>query len=246
MESQHLSSPSNIRNQAYELAHKLACEQLASMNIEEICSKTGGQYVIARSEIPRLSLRGTESRSNLWTGSEQAEQSLTKIIIEYLNQSYLITFPDGTISLKDSEENVPLRDKVLILHYLTLAKGTPATNKFITFKQLPGCASYFSVFQQLAIKPLLNHFGKEPELLIDAAAKLGGHKANYGDVAITINAFPRVPITVALWRGDDEFAPRGSIMFDSTVSDYLSAEDVRELCGIIARKLVKNIPSPLM
>ena len=31
--------------------------------------------VIARSEIPRLSLRGTASRSNLWAGSEQAPQS---------------------------------------------------------------------------------------------------------------------------------------------------------------------------
>jgi len=34
--------------------------------------------VIARNEIPRLSLRGTESRSNLLTGSEQAPQSQRK------------------------------------------------------------------------------------------------------------------------------------------------------------------------
>ncbi|MQY56195.1 MAG: hypothetical protein GH152_03055 [Dehalococcoidia bacterium] len=38
--------------QAHELAYKLACEQLASIDIEEICSKTGTQYVIARSEAP--------------------------------------------------------------------------------------------------------------------------------------------------------------------------------------------------
>ena len=34
-------------------------------------------FVIARHEIPRLSLRGTASRSNLWAGSEQAPQSLS-------------------------------------------------------------------------------------------------------------------------------------------------------------------------
>lgn len=204
---------SNTRGQAYELAYKLACKQLARMDVERQCHKSGAQY---------------DADSN-------------RIIIEYLNQPYLITLPDGEISLRNSEERVPLKDKILILHYLTLAEGTPITDRLTTFKQLPGCASYFSVFSQLAIKPLLDHFGKEPELLIDAAAKLGGHKASYGDISITINAFPRVPVTIALWRGDDEFAPRGSIMFDSTISDYLPAEDIRELCGIIAWRLIKGL-----
>jgi len=206
------SSFHNMQEQAYELAYKLASEQLRSMDIEEICGKTGAQRMDSN-----------------------------KIIIEYLNQAYLITLPDVEISLRDSEEEAPLRDKILILHYLTLAKDTPATNRLITFKQLPGGASYFPAFSQRAIKPLLNHFGKEPELLTDAAAKLGGYKANYGDVAITINAFPRIPITFALWQGDDEFPPRGGIMFDASISAYLSTEDITVLCETIIWRLVKSL-----
>ncbi len=206
------SSFHNMQEQAYELAYKLASEQLVSMDIEEICGKTGAQRMDSN-----------------------------KIIIEYLNQPYLITLPDIEISLRDSEEEAPLKDRILILHYLTLAKDTPATNRLITFKQLPGGASYFPAFSQRAIKPLLNHFGKEPELLTDAAAKLGGYKANYGDVAITINAFPRVPITFALWRGDDEFPPRGGIMFDASISAYLSTEDITVLCETIIWRLVKSL-----
>lgn len=207
MESQH-SSLANIQGQAYELAYRLACEQLASMDVEELCRKAGVQRVDSN-----------------------------KIIIEYLNQSYLVTIPEGEISLRNGEEVVPLRDKILILHYLTLAKGTPATNRLITFKQLPAGISYFPAFSQRTIKPLLNHFGKEPELLIDAAAKLGGHRASYGDVSVTINAFSRVPVTIALWKGDDEFVPGGSIMFDSSISDYLSTEDVSVLCETISWRL---------
>jgi len=202
----------DIQEQAHELAYKLACEKLGSKDIEEICGKTGAQRMDSN-----------------------------KIIIEYLNRPYLITLPDIEILLKDSEEEVPLKDRILILHYLTLAKGTPATNRLITFKQLPGGASYFPAFSQRATKPLLSHFGKEPELLTDAAAKLGGCKANYGDVAITINAFPRVPITFALWRGDDEFPPRGSIMFDASISAYLSTEDITVLCETIIWRLVKSL-----
>jgi len=207
MESQYSSLP-NIQSQAYELAYKLARERLASMDVEELCHKAGVQRVDS-----------------------------SKIIIKYLNQSYLVTIPEGEISLKDGEEEVPLRDKILILHYLTLAKGTLATNRLITFKQLPAGTSYFPAFSQRSIKPLLNHFGKKPELLVNAAAKLGGHKASYGDVSVTINVFSRVPVTIALWKGDDEFVPGGSIMFDSSISDYLSTEDVSVLCETISWRL---------
>ena len=101
----------------------------------------------------------------------------------------------------DSEEKVPIRDKILILHYLTQAKGTAISNKIIAYKELPEGTNYFPTFSKRAIKPLLAHFGKEPSRLIDAARKLGGYKADYGDVAVTINAFRRVPITLVLWRG---------------------------------------------
>jgi hypothetical protein len=208
MKSHHLSLP-NIRDQAYELAYRLACEQLARLHLETQCVRSGARCIDS-----------------------------SKVIIEYLDRPYVISLPDAQISFEDGGEEVPLKDKILILHYFTLAKGTPATGRLIAFKQLPGCASYFTVFEQLAVRPLLDHFGKEPELLLDAAAKLGGHKANYGDIGVTINAFTKVPITIALWRGDGEFAPRGSIMFDSSICDYLPIEDIRDICATIARRLV--------
>jgi len=203
----------NVREQAYELAYNLAREQLLGIGVEELCHKAGAQSIDSR-----------------------------KIIVEYLNQSYLVALPSGEISLRDSEEQVPLKDKILILHYLTLAKGTPATNKLIVFKQLPGCASYFAVFNQWAVTPLLDNFGSKPELLIGLAPKLGGHKTGYGDVSVTINAFPRVPITLILWRGDDEFPHRGNIVFDSNISDYLPTEDIRDLCATIVWKLIRGLP----
>lgn len=184
-----------------EQAYELACQQPASRNIEELCRKTGAQAVDS-----------------------------SKITVEYLDQAYLVTLPNGEVSSWNNDEEVPLKDKILILHYLVSARGTPPSNRLITFKQLPGCASYFRVFSQMALKPFLDHFGEEPLLLINAGANLGGHKAGYGDVSITINALPRVPISFALWRGDDEFSPRGSIIFDSSSSDFLPTEDIRDIC----------------
>ena len=203
----------------YELAYRLACEQLAKIdNIEQQCGKSGAQYI----------------------------DSQRAIVIVYLNQSYLITLPDVKISLMDREEKVPIRDKILILHYFNSAKGTFLSNKVITYKELPEGANYFPTFYQRAIKPLVTHFGNEPHRLLDMAGILGGCGADYGDTAVTINAFSRVPITLVLWKGDEEFAPEGNVMFDSTISDYLPTEDIIVLCQTMVWKLVKGLKADIV
>jgi len=209
------SSSQGSREQGFGRSYKLARERLAKISdIQEQCRKSGAQYV-----------------------------EPNEIVINYLNQPYYITLTDVEISLEDSKVEVPLKDKILILHYFTEAKGTPPTGKLITYKQLPGGVSYFPAFSQRAIAPLVNHFGKNPELLIKAAAKLGDRGADYEDVSVNVNAFDHVPITLVLWRGDEELAPNGNILFDANISDYLSTEDITVLSENIIWKLVKDIPS---
>ncbi len=214
MENRRLSLPEQ-RNYEYalKLACKLAKERLANIDLEQQCRRSGARY--------------------------QAVDAKKLVSLEYLNQSYQIVFPDAEVSLLGGKGEVPLREKVLILHYLLLAKGTPLTNKLITYKELPEGHIYFPTFSKRAIKPLVDYFGKEPTRLMDTAEKLGGHRADYGDAAVTIKAFEHVPVTLVLWQGDDEFAPAGSMLFDSTIVDYLSTEDITVLCETIAWRLVR-------
>ena len=215
----HSSLSDSPWERGFDLSFKLACEQLAKIgDMKQQCRKSGAKYISPR-----------------------------EIVISYLNQPYHIMLPDGKISLEASPDfvgiEVPLRDKILILHYFTLAKGTPATGRLITYKQIPGGINYFPAFSQRAITPLVNRFGKNPELLIKTASRLGGRKTDYGNVSVTINAFPHVPITFVLWRGDEEIAPNGSILFDANVSDYLSTEDVAVLSETITWTLIKGVSS---
>jgi hypothetical protein len=201
-----------VREYAHELAYKLACERLARIDdIEQQCRRSGTKYI------------STEKT----------------VIISYLDNSYRISVRDGAINLLDSKEEVPIKDKILILDYFTRAKGTPLSGKTITYKELHDGLNYFSVFATRTINPIVNNFGYYPERLLDAAAHLGGRKAEPGDISVMINAFPRVPITIVLWRGDAEFTPEGSILFDSTVSDYLSNDDIHTLCENITWSLVR-------
>jgi len=208
--------PTESSYDGYDLepAYKLAREQLAEIeDIEQLCLKSGARCLV--------------------TGSQK------EIVIEYLNHSYHITMPNVEVLLADSKEVVPIRDRVLILHYLLSAKGTPIANKLIAFKELPGGDNYSRTFSKRAIEPLVEHFGERPHLLIDIAGKPGGHTVAYGDVAVTVNAFNRVPITIVLWQGDEEFPAQGDILFDAAISDYLSTYDVTVLCESIIWKLVK-------
>jgi len=215
MENRRFTPPEQKNYQyAHEFAYKLAREQLSKIrDIEQQCLRSRAQYQV--------------------TSSKKA------VIIRYLDQLYKIIFPDIEVSLVDSEEEVTLREKILILHYFTSAKGTPPTNRLITFQDLPAGTVYYPTFLKRTSKPLTEYFGKDPSLLVNAAEKLGSNKVDYGDAAVTINAFSHVPITIVLWEGDDEFPPEGSILFDAGITDYLSTEDVIVLCEIITWKLIR-------
>lgn len=217
MENRDISVPEQKNyEEAYGLAYQLVREKIAATgNIEEQCRKSGAQYQV--------------------TGTGQA------VIISYLNRSYKITLPEVEISLMDSDDEVPMRDKLLILHYFATAKGTPPANKFITFQELPEGSMYSPTFAQRTINPLTRYFGDTPDKLLEVSRNLGGEKTDFGDVAVTINAFSHVPITIVFWKGDEELTPQGNILFDATITDYLATEDITVLCEIITWKLIRQL-----
>ena len=216
MEKKRLTPPDYKNYEyAYNQSYQLASKRLAEIDdLEQQCRKSGAQY--------------------------QVQDDKQVIVIRYLNQSYQITLPDIKIALVNGTEEVPIRDRVLILHYFNSARGTPAAGKLITFRELPEGTVYAPTFDQRTVKHLLNNFGKEPELLLDVAKKLGGHQVEHGDVAVTIDAFARVPVTIVLWRGDEEFSPSGNILFDASITDYLATEDITILCETITWRLVRS------
>jgi hypothetical protein len=211
--------PSLPSQRNYEYAHtqayQLACEELARVkDIREQCRRGGAQYLEAGSQ--------------------------NFITLRYLNRSYRITLPEVQITLSDSQEAVPLKTRVLLLHYLIRAKGTPLSGRMITFKELPEGPIYAPTFAKRTENPLTKNLGKAPHRLVDIAERLGGQKADLGDASVTISAFPRVPITLVLWRGDSEFPPSASIMFDATVTDYLPTEDIIITSEAIVWTLVRS------
>jgi len=203
-----------VREIAHALAYEIARERLSDIrDIEKQCLRSGARCL-------------------------PDEKS---VVLKYLDRDYKISLHEGEVTLFAGSEAVPLRDKILILHYFLRAGGAPPTGHLITYKELQEGINYYPTFFKRSIEPIIANFKDHPEKLPEIAAAFGGKRAEYGDTAVTIPAFPLVPLTFVLWRGDKEFPPEGNILFDSTISDYLPTEDITILCESFAWKLVRAL-----
>jgi hypothetical protein len=202
-----LPSPGGYER-AYAVSHDLAIEKLRQADLADICLKSGAVPVGA--DLVRL---------------------------PFLNRDYLVDRLHGQVILHPDTEPVPIAERLLILHYLVTARGTPARGEWISFKDLPDGLLYHSTFYKRTVKLLLKKFGDSPVKLTAASTRIGGIRVQMGDTAVTVQAFPKVAVTLVLWRGDDEFPAEGSVLLDRGIPDYLPTEDIVVLCQTIALKL---------
>ncbi len=158
-----------------------------------------------------------------------------RLTIRYLNRDYSFFLPEiewvGEVSLKE---------KIVILHYLSRGKGTDLSGREIDFRDLPGGKNYYSVFEARVCQPLWKRFGQNPPLLKEAALSLNGEEVERGDFAVRIQAFPKIPITLVLYQRTEEFPASAKVLFDSSISNYLTTEDIVVVCEDTVKALLKT------
>jgi hypothetical protein len=173
------------------------------------------------------------------SGATPANEAGQKsLLLNYLNQPCKVILPDVDVVPCGDVPLTP-RDKLLILHYLNTADGSPMTGKPVTFKELPDGIVYYPTYVKRTIKPLIDRFASSPEMLAGAAGTFGGLKADTGDYSFRFAALPRVNLTLTLWPGDEELPSEGNIFFDSSITHYLPTEDITVMCEILVWKLVR-------
>jgi hypothetical protein len=160
------------------------------------------------------------------------------LLLPFINREIKITWPEGEIITPEGTKELSLQEQGLIMHYLIQATGAPLTNSWITFREIPSGEFYYSAFVKRAKEPLVQTFGQNPGLLLELGTGMGGIKREEGDVSLCFQVFPRIPICLIIWAGDDEFPPDGNLLFDASISKYLSAEDVAVLSGMVLYPLI--------
>jgi hypothetical protein len=151
-------------------------------------------------------------------------EELTALRVPYLGQTYTLQWPSGAVAREGSPEEVSLPVRVLLLNYLLDAVPRTATGELIAFREIPGAATYEPSFHKRAVNPLVRTFDGKPDLLYAAAERLGGTRAATGDAAVTLPVLPLLPVTYAVWHGDEEFPAGGAVLFDASARTMLSIE----------------------
>jgi hypothetical protein len=158
--------------------------------------------------------------------------------MDFLGDRFLISFSRKTVKFQDGTDVYSFL-AVLLLHYLVNAKDLDLTGKLLTFRELEGGDIYYPAFCARGINKITKEFGTEPESLKKAGQKLRAKDGKHGDVSIILEVFPKVPIHVILWEGDDEVPPSSNILFDSSIKELLPTEDVAVIGGFVASALIK-------
>ena len=170
-------------------------------------------------------------------GFERVDDSSFEV--HFLDRSYHVHYPEFVF--EDREEpsrEVPIQEQILILHYLMAPDLPELSGRWVSYREIPGASFYFSAFVKRAVDPLKTVFGMNIARLAAASETLNGKQIASGDAGFEFLFFPKVPVQLIVWEGDEEFAPEASIVFDATVGRIFSPEDIAWLAGMVVYRLI--------
>ncbi len=165
-----------------------------------------------------------------------------RLLLEFFGRRVEVLLPaeeGGEVELSPAE--LPLAEKILILHYLTGAGGRPGRDGLISFKQLPGASFYEPAYRKRGPERIARQLGSDPQAFRRACRSLGWREEGLGDASFSLEVLPRLRALVVLHRGDEEFPPEVDLLFNEAIADYLPLEDVAVLAGLIAGRLSKAL-----
>ena len=162
--------------------------------------------------------------------------------LPFLNQKMRVSWPELKVFSCNTGDEIPIQQQILLLHYLHGAwasEGPEPTGEWISFQEIPDGRFYLDAFHRRAKNPMVQSFGQRPDLLVRLAKQVyGAQSYDQGDASVLVQALPVIAVTLILWKGDEDFPPEGNILFDRSIIQILSAEDVAWLAGMVVYPLI--------
>jgi hypothetical protein len=171
-----------------------------------------------------LDPKDTETRAD---AAFDPETSTDKLIS--LGQEILVSLPDQEISSPSPSGAFLVKElgqyaRLSILRYLIHAKNLSLSDKLVKPSDLPGGDFFTKGTHVLPMNKITGRFENDFGEFLNTGKALGGSKAEFGDVSFRLFPFPRVPVTIILWAGDDEFPSKSSLLFDSSCTPHMATD----------------------
>ncbi len=158
----------------------------------------------------------------------------------YWSREVILHFPAFTG--KYAADGAPLGefDTALLAHYLAATDGTPMTERWIPFEQLPESGELAADFQARTGEALAAAFGNNADAFIAANEALYGRREFFGNLAFSYQVLPRVPLLVVGWLGGEEIPPAYRILFDASAPHHLPPDAYALLGQHLTQRLIQS------
>ena len=131
--------------------------------------------------------------------------------------------------------------ELTLLHCLHLADGFPLLDRPLSFGSMKDGAVRGGSFDRRC-EGLLGRLAALPEEEIERrCARLGGRRiAGSADIHMVFELLPCCPLTLKLWKADEDLPASGRLLADGSIDHCLTVEDAVMLGGYIADTLLKE------
>lgn len=103
-----------------------------------------------------------------------------------------------------------------VLWYMAGAKDIGIVGRLVRPEDLKDGRHFFKGTHELPLGDIARKYGSDRELFLRRAIELGGRPLGFGDASVEFLPLPRIPLTLILWLGDEEFPARADVLFDSS------------------------------
>ena len=157
------------------------------------------------------------------------DRPLNTYTLKSFGQNIIVSMTGKAMHSDSQESDLVLNklgdySKLSILRYLVNAKDIPPIQELIRPETLKGGNIYAKGTHVLPLDRITGKYGSDIEGFVQRGIEIGSEVLDYGDASLRLFPFPRVPVTIILWKGDEEFSSRSDLLLDSTCEQHLPVD----------------------
>lgn len=169
-----------------------------------------------------------------------------RYVLKSFGQDILVSVPDRSLSSTSEVGEVMLRElgqfsRLALLRYLIHASDVPPSGTLVSPQALPGGEIYARGTHVLPLARIAQRFGHAPERLFQKGRRLGGHQITQGSASLRLYPFPRVPVVLTVWAGDEELPPECVLLFDATCTLHLPLDVIWSVATLTAEAILADV-----
>jgi hypothetical protein len=194
--------------------------------------------LVPRLDAVRASLRAKVSTELIEKSGCQVDAA-GNYCLDFMGRAYVIDRSEFEVRRADTNEAAPAFIQSILLTYLDTADGTPPSERWISFRELPDGLFYASAFQGYTGDALLRDVRGSLGTFQHAAEAVQGEVLAVGDAGHAFRVLPRLRLAVVMWQGDEDFGPQLHVLFEDTAAHYMPTEGLAILGNLLAGQIAK-------